>query len=79
MTSANRAGEADDRLVDLAFAREQVGAHVDYLIEGGLRGTTESSTILDLSGDPSVLRHGGVTVGELNRVADVTSDADSER
>ncbi|SEM98840.1 tRNA threonylcarbamoyl adenosine modification protein, Sua5/YciO/YrdC/YwlC family [Halorientalis persicus] len=79
MTSANRAGEADDRLVDLAFAREQVGANVDYLIEGGPRGTTESSTILDLSGEPSVLRHGDVTVADLNRVADVISDGGGER
>ena len=79
MTSANRAGEAEDRLVDLSFAREQVGDHVDYLIEGGSRGTTESSTILDLSGDPSVLRHGDVTVGDLNRVADVIPGGDGDR
>jgi L-threonylcarbamoyladenylate synthase len=55
MTSANRAGEADDRLVDLEFAREQVGEHVAYLIEGGPRGTTQSSTIVDLTGDPAIL------------------------
>ncbi|RXK51621.1 L-threonylcarbamoyladenylate synthase [Halorientalis pallida] len=79
MTSANRAGEADDRLVDLAFAREQVGDHVDYLIEGGPRGSTESSTILDLSGEPSVLRHGDVTVGDLNRVANVIPEVENDR
>ncbi|WP_424018147.1 L-threonylcarbamoyladenylate synthase [Halorientalis pallida] len=79
MTSANRAGEADDRLVDLTFAREQVGEHVDYLIEGGPRGTTESSTILDLSGEPSVLRSGDVTADDLNRVADVIPVGDGER
>jgi L-threonylcarbamoyladenylate synthase len=71
MTSANRAGEADDRLVDLAFAREQVGDHVDYLVDGGPQGTTQSSTIVDLTGDPEILRQGDVTPDQLNEVADV--------
>lgn len=71
MTSANRSGEADGRLVDLAFARQQVGAHVDYLVDGGPQDTTQSSTIVDLTGEPEVLRQGDVTPDELNAVADV--------
>ena len=71
MTSANRAGEADDRLVDLAFAREQVGEHVDYLLEGGPRGTTTSSTIVDLTGEAEILRRGDITREDLAAVADV--------
>ena len=66
MTSANRAGEADDRLVTVQFAREQVGADVDYLIEGGPQGTTRSSTIVDLTGDPRLLRRGDVSATALN-------------
>lgn len=71
MTSANRAGEADDRLVTLDFARKQVGDHVEYLIEGSPQGTTTSSTILDLTGDPDILRQGDITTADLNDVADL--------
>lgn len=71
MTSANRSGEADGQLVDLAFAREQVGEHVDYLVDGEPQGTTQSSTIVDLTGDPEILRQGDVTAAALNAVADV--------
>lgn len=71
MTSANKTGRADDRLVDLALAREQVGNEVDYILNGEPQGTTQSSTIVDLTGTPTVLRHGDITVEDLNAVVDV--------
>lgn len=69
MTSANKSGAADDRLVDVQFAREQVGDGVDYILDGGPQGTTTASTILDLTGDPSILRQGDISPAELNAVA----------
>jgi L-threonylcarbamoyladenylate synthase len=72
MTSANLTGQADDQLVDLELATEQVGDRVDYILEGSAQGTTQSSTIVDLSGDEaSVLRRGDITVDELNDVVDI--------
>jgi len=71
MTSANISGRADGRLVDLDLAVEQVGDRVDYVIEGGARGTTKSSTIVDLTGERSILRRGDITAADLNRVRDV--------
>jgi L-threonylcarbamoyladenylate synthase len=41
------------------------------LVDGGPQDTTRSSTILDLSGEPDVLRYGDVSVADLNAVADV--------
>ena len=71
MTSANVSGQADGRLVDLELAVEQVGDRVDYVIEGGAQGTTKSSTIVDLTGEPSILRRGDITAADLNEVRDV--------
>jgi len=69
MTSANKSGEADDRLVDVAYAREQVGDGVEYIVAGGPQGTTTASTILDLTGEPDILRKGDITAAALNDVA----------
>lgn len=71
MTSANKTGQADNQLVDLELACEQVGDEVDYILTGGAQGTSQSSTIVDLTGTPTVLRHGDITVDELNAVIDV--------
>ncbi|MFB6139152.1 MAG: L-threonylcarbamoyladenylate synthase [Halosimplex sp.] len=69
MTSANRSGTVDDdRLVDVALAREHVGEGVDLILDGGARGTTRASTILDLTGDPEILRRGDVTADDLRDV-----------
>lgn len=69
MTSANRSGTVDDdTLVDLEVAREHVGAEVDYVVAGEAQGTSRASTILDLTGDPEVLRRGDVTRDEIRRV-----------
>ena len=66
MTSANLTGEADDQLVDLDLAVEQVGDRVDYVLNGGPQGTTRSSTIVDLTGaEPTIIRHGDITADDL--------------
>ncbi|MBY9080016.1 L-threonylcarbamoyladenylate synthase [Paenibacillus sp. HN-1] len=71
MTSANLSGQADGVLVDMRLALDQVGGKVDYILKGGAQGTTQSSTIIDLSGEPRVLRYGDITVDQLNEVAPV--------
>jgi len=74
MTSANLTGQADNQLVDLDLATSQVGDRVDYILKGGAQGTTQSSTIVDLTGsEPTVLRYGDITVADLNAVVDVFS------
>lgn len=71
-TSANISGEADDGLVDVATAVEHVGAGADCVLAGsGLDWTTQSTTIVDLTGEPSVFRAGDVTRAALNDVRDV--------
>ena len=66
MTSANLTGEADDQLVDLDLAVEQVGDRVDYILEGEAQGTTRSSTIVDLaSAEPTIIRHGDIAADDL--------------
>jgi len=66
MTSANLTGEADDQLVDLDLAVEQVGDRVDYVLTGEAQGTTRSSTIVDLaSAEPTIIRHGDIAADDL--------------
>ena len=66
MTSANLTGEADDQLVDLDLAVEQVGDRVDYVLTGEAQGTTQSSTIVDLaSAEPTIIRHGDIAADDL--------------
>lgn len=71
MTSANKSGQADDQLVDISLAREQVGDEVDLLLAGGPQGTTTASTILDVTNGQSILRQGDVTAAALNEAADL--------
>lgn len=75
MTSANISGEADGQLVDREMAEEHVGHGVEYIVDGGPHGTTQSTTIIDLSdpSNPTVLRYGDIDVDELNAVRDVFS------
>jgi len=77
MTSANLTGEADGQLVDLAIAVEQVGDRVDYILEGEAKGTTQSSTIVDLTdSEPTILRDGDITAADLDAaVDDLTFDS----
>ena len=71
MTSANLTGQADDQLVDLDLAVEQVGDRVDYILNGEAQGTTQSSTIVDYSrAEPTILRHGDLTADHLNSAVD---------
>jgi L-threonylcarbamoyladenylate synthase len=71
-TSANISGEADDALVDVATALDHVGEGADVVLGGeGLDWTTQSTTIVDLSGEPTVFREGDVTRADLNDVRDV--------
>lgn len=70
-TSANVSGTFDDGLVGVEDAVEHVGHGVDYVLEGaGLEWTTRSTTILDLTGDPTVFREGDVGRDELATVTD---------
>ena len=71
MTSANLTGQADGQLVDLDLAIEQVGDRVDYILEGEAKGTTQSSTIVDLTdSEPTILRHGDITAADLDAAVD---------
>ncbi|MFC7043571.1 L-threonylcarbamoyladenylate synthase [Halonotius sp. GCM10025705] len=71
MTSANLTGQADGQLVDLDLAIEQVGDRVDYILDGEAQGTTQSSTIVDLTGPtPAILRHGDITATDLDAAVD---------
>lgn len=73
MTSANIAGQADGVLVDIKMASEQVGDKVDYILKGGASGTTKSSTIIDLTSAPTIVREGDITLDQLNEVINVFS------
>jgi L-threonylcarbamoyladenylate synthase len=71
-TSANRSGAVDEGLVDLDTAVAHLGDAVDVVLAGDrLDWTTTSTTIVDLTGDPTVFRQGDVTRERLNAVRDV--------
>ena len=56
-------------MVGVEDAVERVGQGVDYVLEGtGLEWTTRFTTILDLTGDPTVFREGDVARDELATV-----------
>lgn len=75
MTSANRSGTVDDdALVDVATAVDHVGDGADYVLDEEPEGTTRASTILDLVGEPSILRRGDLTRGDLREVASFSPD-----
>lgn len=69
MTSANLSGQADGVLVDMNLAMSQVGDKVDYILRGEAQGTSKSSTIVDLTGEPRITRYGDITPAQLNRIA----------
>jgi L-threonylcarbamoyladenylate synthase len=68
MTSANLSGQANGILVDFELALKQVGNRVDYMLKGQSDGTTMSSTILDLTGSPKILRQGDITAGAIESI-----------
>jgi L-threonylcarbamoyladenylate synthase len=65
MTSANLSGQANGVLVDLPLAVRQIGEDVDMILDGGALSTTMSSTIIDLSGTPHMLRLGDISRADL--------------
>ncbi|MDR1065961.1 MAG: threonylcarbamoyl-AMP synthase [Clostridiales bacterium] len=68
MTSANLSGKANGRLVNFDLAVEQVGEKVDYILRGESTGTTISSTIIDLTDEPTILRLGDISKKEIEDV-----------
>lgn len=71
-TSANVSGEFTDGLVGVQDALDHVGHGVDYVLDAtGLDWTTQSTTIVDLSDNPSVFREGDITREKLAAVSDV--------
>lgn len=71
MTSANISGQANDVLVDMEMASKQVGDKVNYILRGESQGTTKSSTIIDLSAKPIIVRQGDITREQLNSIANI--------
>ena len=66
--SANRFGSVSPTTAD--HVRDDVGALVDFVLDGGACSVGIESTIVDLSGDePGILRPGGVSREDLERVA----------
>ena len=67
--SANRFGKVSPTTA--AHVRADLGDDVDLVIDGGPCTVGVESTIVDCTSDvPTVLRHGGVTAGELAAVLD---------
>lgn len=65
--SANRFGRVSPTSAD--HVRADLGAEVDFVVDGGPCTVGIESTIVDLSdGDPSILRPGGLTREEIEQV-----------
>jgi L-threonylcarbamoyladenylate synthase len=79
MTSANLSGQADGILVDMNIAMKQVGDQVDYILKGGAQRTTKSSTIIDLTGEPKILRHGDITIEQINQIVKLFPDIEVQK
>ncbi|KOX13124.1 L-threonylcarbamoyladenylate synthase [Nocardiopsis sp. NRRL B-16309] len=61
--SANRFGAVSPTTAD--HVRDGLGAEVDYVLDGGSCAVGVESTIVDLTGEPAILRPGGVTRDDL--------------
>ncbi len=71
-TSANRSGAVREGLVDLETAVDHVGDGVDCVLGGDSPDwTTRSTTIVDLTDEPTVFREGDIGRDRLNDVRDV--------
>jgi L-threonylcarbamoyladenylate synthase len=74
--SANRFGSVSPTLAH--HVREDLGACVDFVLEGGSCDVGVESTIVDVTrAEPSILRPGGVTREDLERVLGRKLTADS--
>jgi len=47
---------------------EQLGPHIDLILDGGKTPIGIESTVLDLTGEPTLLRPGGVPVEEIEKI-----------
>ncbi len=72
--SANASGEVSPTRAE--HVAQSLGARVDLILDGGACDVGLESTVLDLSGDaPALLRHGSVTLEELENVLGPVEDA----
>ena len=66
-TSANRTGGPEPSTAELV--QKQLHNTIDMILRGGSAPAGRSSTVLDITGDqPKVLRHGAVSVEQLERI-----------
>ena len=64
--SANRFGKVSPTTA--AHVRQDLGADVDFVLDGGACEVGVESTIVDVSGaEPAILRHGGVTREQVEK------------
>nr|WP_252199703.1 L-threonylcarbamoyladenylate synthase [Brevibacterium sp. RIT 803] len=67
VSSANTSGEPAATSVDEAM--EMLGDDVDIYVDGGVRASGASSTIIDLTSEvPRIVREGPVTIEELREI-----------
>jgi len=72
--SANTAGEVSPTLAN--HVAQSLGTNVDLILDGGACAVGLESTVIDLCGDrPALLRHGAVTLEQLQDVLGVVDDA----
>ncbi|MGC5260718.1 L-threonylcarbamoyladenylate synthase [Streptomyces cyaneofuscatus] len=64
--SANRFGSVSPTTA--SHVREGLGSDVDYVLDGGSCAVGVESTIVDLTGEPAILRPGGVSREDLEHV-----------
>jgi L-threonylcarbamoyladenylate synthase len=64
--SANKFGEAPP--VTASEVVDALGEDVDLVLDGGLCQVGESSTVLSLVGEPTILRAGAITQSQIERV-----------
>lgn len=75
VSSANISGRPAAQNAD--EAQEMLGDDVDIYVDGGVRETGMSSTIIDLSGDvPRILRRGPITAEALREIVPELVDLD---
>lgn len=76
VSSANVSGRPAATTVEQA--REQLGKRVKVYLDGGPAADAVPSTIVDLTGEPRILREGRISRDELGRVVPALAPADTE-
>ncbi|WP_166971387.1 L-threonylcarbamoyladenylate synthase [Brevibacterium atlanticum] len=75
VSSANISGQPAAQTAD--DAQDMLGDDVDIYVDGGVRESGMSSTIIDLSGDtPRIVRRGPITVDQLREIVPDLIDLD---